>query len=78
MSESRVCPRCGGSGKVMDDKKIGALMRDIRKKAGVSLRAVALQLGLSAAYVCDLELGRRGWNAEKRKKYREAVEALRT
>lgn len=77
MAETRVCPQCGGSGKVMDDKKVGAFMREIRKKAGVSSRAVARQLGLSAAYVCDLELGRRGWNAEKRRQYRDAVEVLR-
>ena len=59
---------------VLDDKKIGIEMREARKKAGLSGRAVAARLGLSPAYICDLELGRRSWNADKRKYYMQALQ----
>lgn len=63
--KSKPCPLCGGSGRVLDNKAMGQAMRIARKKAGVSGRELARRLGLSAAYVSDLELGRRGWNADK-------------
>jgi transcriptional regulator with XRE-family HTH domain len=75
MSNLRICPRCGGSGTVLDDKKMGAFMRSIRIKSGLSGRELARRMGVSAAYLSDLELGRRGWNEERRAKYRKATEA---
>lgn len=73
MSDKRVCPKCGGSGTVLNDKKVGAFMRSLRIHAKVTGRALARRLGWSAAYLCDLELGRRAWNAEKREKYQRAL-----
>jgi len=37
-------------------------MRKKRQAAGVSLREVARRMSLSAAYVSDLELGKRRWS----------------
>jgi predicted transcriptional regulator len=73
MSELRPCPLCGGSGQVLDDKAIGQAMRKMRVKAGLTGREVARRLKLSAAYVSDLELGRRAWNAARRHAYTEAI-----
>lgn len=73
MNNQRPCPRCGGTGKVMDEKAIGAAMRKARKNAGLTGREVARRLRLSAAYVSDLELGRRGWDAARQARYLAAL-----
>jgi len=39
--------------------EIGSIMADARKAAGLTQKAVAEQLGISAQYLCDLELNRR-------------------
>lgn len=40
-------------------KQFGPTVREIREAAGISLRELARRLGWSAAYVSDIELGRR-------------------
>ena len=42
--------------------KQGEEARRIRKKEGYSLREIAKAMGISAPYLSDLELGRRGWS----------------
>ncbi len=49
------CSQCGSLKPVIN----GAWLRSRRQRAGLSLRAMALRLGFSAAYVCDIELNRR-------------------
>ena len=44
-------------------------MRAVRVKARVSLRGLARRLKVSAAYLSDLELGRRRWNHRMREEY---------
>ena len=39
-------------------------MREMRLKANIPLRRMAELLDLSAPYVSDMELGRRGWRAD--------------
>lgn len=51
------CPRCGGGGFVSEFN--GKKARRVREASGLSLRAVADDLGFSAAYISDVELGRR-------------------
>lgn len=51
--------------RVPDNAATGQLMREARKRAGLTLREMARRLGQSAPFVSDLELGRRGWD-EKR------------
>jgi transcriptional regulator with XRE-family HTH domain len=41
------------------NKQFGPTVRTIREAAGISLRELARRLGWSAAYVSDIELGRR-------------------
>jgi transcriptional regulator with XRE-family HTH domain len=57
----------------VDNAATGRLAREARTKAGLSLREVARRLDLSAPYVGDLELGRRGWTAERVIEYRKAL-----
>ena len=45
----------------IDNVLTGEHARKERTRFGKSLREVARRLGLSAAYISDLELGRRNW-----------------
>jgi transcriptional regulator with XRE-family HTH domain len=54
-SRTEVCTRCGQSRKVVD----GSSLRQIRKEKGLSLREFAFAVGVSPAYICDIELNRR-------------------
>lgn len=70
-----VCPRCGGSGMIQDEAAVGREMRKRRESVpGLSAREVARRMGFSAAYVSDLERGRRHWTPEVTRKYLAAVE----
>lgn len=51
------CPSCRGVGSVLTFD--GAAFRKARSKADLSLREVGKRAGVSAMYVCDIELGRR-------------------
>jgi len=50
------CPYCGSMVRILSHTKL----REIRKELGLSLREVARRADISAAYVSDVELGRRG------------------
>lgn len=67
------CDKCGGSGKIPDPRLVGEVMRAKRELLKVSLRYLATRMGLSAAYVSDLELGRRAWSREMQNKYLDAI-----
>ncbi len=49
--------------RVIDHARTGASMRKKRLALGKSLRQTAAAMGISAAYLSDLELGRRNWTA---------------
>jgi hypothetical protein len=69
----RVCPECGGRGKVCDPVQVGARMKRERETAEVTGRELARRMGYSAMYLCDLEHGRRGWNAKLLAAYLDAL-----
>lgn len=49
-----------------------SFIREAREKKGISLRELARRIGKSAAYVSDIELGRRNGGIETMKKiYKE-------
>lgn len=52
------CTKCLGNGTV--DRVSPASLRKARLTAGISLRTMALRIGISAPYLVDIELGRRG------------------
>ncbi len=56
-----------------DYRELGANLRTLREKAGLSLRKVADRLGVSVPYLSDLERGRRNWTEERRDAFLKAL-----
>ncbi len=50
-------------------KKLSAELKRLRKKRGLSLRAMAEKLKITAPYLSDLERGNRNWSAERAKEF---------
>ena len=75
--KSRQCPRCGGTGLLLDPKLTGQSMRQLREAKNISGRDLAAAMGFTANYICDLELGRRGWNEKLVNRYLDAVGKLK-
>ena len=67
------CRRCGGTGEEPDWRAVGAKLRADREQAGLTQTEVAFRLGMSKAYVSDLERGARPWRTELVERYREAL-----
>jgi transcriptional regulator with XRE-family HTH domain len=70
------CPYCDGTGRVIDNKVMGQEMRALRQRKGVSGRTLATAMGISAAYLSDLELGRRNWHSNIISHYKATLEDL--
>ncbi len=73
----KACDKCGGTGRIPDDRIYGAEMRKFREAAGITARTVARRLEVSASYLSDLEHGRRRWTPKLIFAYTTAVEDLR-
>jgi hypothetical protein len=67
------CPHCAGTGKRIKQRGIGAKLRKEREKAKRSLRGVAEELGISAPYLLDMEMGRRNWSEARINQYQKAI-----
>ena len=70
--KTTTCHRCGGSGKLLDSFKVGALMREIRSNKGYSLYDIARRMEFTPPYISDLELGKRQWRQDLVDRYLEA------
>lgn len=64
------CPKCEGTGKILDPRSFGLEMRNEREKRGISLRKAAGKMGISAAFLSDMERGFRNWTPERIKQFR--------
>lgn len=53
------CKRCHGTGVAPDWQRLGKELRTRRVASDLSLREVARRVGISAAHLSDMELGRR-------------------
>lgn len=73
IQKTRPCEWCNGTGERENAAYRGGQMRALRKSAGLSLREVARRLDFSAAYISDLELGRRDWSEKLIKIYEKAL-----
>lgn len=73
MKPGEACPHCFGTGKVQDNRELGADLRRYREWHETTLGAVASAMGFSVSYICDLELGRRDWREDLVHRYRDAV-----
>lgn len=70
------CHECKGKGLAPDNFKLGAALRKLRESQKASIRDVSAFMGYSAVYICDLELGRRNWTAERVTMYQTALKRL--
>ena len=52
----------------------GQRAREMRTKAGLTLREVARRMQISAPYLCDLELARRNWSVDLAARFEKAVD----
>ena len=68
------CPRCDGLGYLAGDRAVGARMRKLRERAGLSLRELAARVGVSFTIVGDLERGQRKWSPERVAKFRRVLQ----
>jgi helix-turn-helix protein len=69
----KVCPRCHGTGYLHDYEDLGQRMNRLRKKAGRSLKSVAVQMGVSEGYLSDMERGARPWTPDLMTKFIDGI-----
>lgn len=67
------CPKCAGTGKVTDPYAEGRALREFRKSKAVSLREMSRRLQVSAAFLSDVELGKRGARGRWMERYQAAL-----
>jgi predicted transcriptional regulator len=67
------CRACGGTGREISHIETGKKMRQLRTDADISLREVARRLGISGAYLSDMEQGKRNWTNAKVEMFLGAV-----
>ena len=68
------CPYCEGTGLALNHQGVGQHVRSLRKQADKSLRRVAREMQISAAYLSDLERGNRNWSQGL---YEDVMDALK-
>lgn len=66
------CPKCNGSGEVIDQRSLGAELRELRERKRLSLRSVAEVMHISAPYLSDMEKGNRAWSPERIEQFKTA------
>jgi hypothetical protein len=67
-----ICEHCGGKGWLPTPETL----RAEREKKGLTLTAVAAEMGVPKSRLSSLETGRWDWNAELVRKFREAIARL--
>jgi transcriptional regulator with XRE-family HTH domain len=72
-TKTKNCRCCDGSGKEIDHKAMGKQLRAEREKLDMSLTYVAGRIGISKAYLHDLESGKRYWTDAKLSSYRAVL-----
>lgn len=70
------CPTCLGSGKIPDFNVGPGQLRAARMRAGVSLRELAAEIGLSFGYIGDVERGDRKLTRKFAEVYMAGLEQL--
>lgn len=65
----KICQKCGGTGKQIDHDVLVAK----RHASGKTLSAVASKMGISIAYLSDMEHGRRNWSPDLLRRFELAL-----
>jgi transcriptional regulator with XRE-family HTH domain len=68
--ETMRCPACGTE---LDDS-LGTRIRDQRKVKKMTLRGLSEKSGISAGFLCDVELGKRSMTIDTLKRVAKALE----
>lgn len=68
------CAQCNGTGRQLNQRAIGSLMRSRRKAANLTLKDVARKLKISGPYLSDLEQGKRRWTETRQKQFEKVTE----
>lgn len=56
----------------------GTQIREARMARGISLRQMAIRMGISAVFLSDLERGRRNWTEKRINQWWKAFSATKT
>jgi hypothetical protein len=67
------CKPCNGTGRVPDRRAIGKKFNAMRRDARLTLRAVAVKMGISISYLSDMEQGRKNWSRERVRQFEDVV-----
>lgn len=70
---TKPCHCCAGTGAERDNHRIGKSFRQARILRGIGLRELARRLGVSHAFLHQLENGRRNWTKTIYAKYHDEV-----
>ena len=74
--EIRLSPRLSTASQIFDDVKMGAAVKNFRMDIGANQKLLAAEMGISQAYLCDLECGRRKWSARLYEKMRDGFDKI--
>ena len=66
-----ICPKCNGTGQVINNELLGSKYRSYREQNNITLRKFAYQMDISVQYLSDLERGRRNWNTKQIKLFEQ-------
>ena len=58
------CDKCWGTGSQIKHAKLGRFVKSLRNRRGLSLKAMSRRMGISDAFLCLLENGKRSWTEE--------------
>ena len=61
----------------IDHERTGKRARMERENLGISLRGFAGKMGMSPAYISDLERAKRRWTKDLAKQYKRTLEAVK-
>jgi DNA-binding XRE family transcriptional regulator len=63
--KARECPKCWGTGIVVEQPPLGRQARMRRRELGLTLRQMGRRIGVSESQLCLLEAGKRGWSRKQ-------------
>lgn len=62
--KTKSCPKCKGSGRVPDLRSVGAVLRRLREKSGMTVAELAQRMAVTPEYVYMIETGKRNAGTE--------------
>lgn len=60
----------------LDSKATGSAVANVRKQLNIPQKTLAIEMGISQSFLCDLEAGKRDWWMDTFVKAKSAMERL--